>query len=133
MSTRSEIHIFGKTGEPFIRLYHHYDGYPDGVGCFLMEEVYPKLMSSNSNTAEDIARFLVYHTSDDGFEYTNGVHPDIEFLYKINVPAKTIRCFDGHYATLKKNWELIKPERFLVSQECNLKVFLPINKRIKYA
>ena len=134
MSTRSEIHIFGKTGEPFIKLYHHYDGYPNGVGCFLMEEVYPKLMSSNDNTEADIAQFLVDHEADDEFEYTVGIHSDIEFLYEINVPAKTIECFKGHYRTHNKRGHRLKHPHFDKYSEYDLKaMFLPLNKRVKYA
>lgn len=140
MSTRSEIHIYGKRNElygemnePFIRLYHHFDGYPNGVGCSLMEEVYPKLMSSNINTAEDIAYFLASHI-EDGYEFTEGPHPDIEFLYEINVPAKTIKCFKGHYKTHNYRGHTLKRLRFDKYLEYDLKaMFLPLNKRVKYA
>ncbi len=133
MSTRCEIHIYGKTGEPFIRLYHQYDGYPAGVGCFLIEEVYPKLMNSNKDTVEDIARFLVYHTADDEFEYADGIHPDIEFLYEINVPAKTVRCFKGCYKVWNKRGHRLKNPYFMKYIECDLKaMFLPLNKKVKY-
>ena len=133
MSTRCEIHIYGKTGEPFIRLYHHFGGYPAGVGCFLIEEVYPKLMSSNSDTAEDIAQFLVDHKADNEFEYTDGIHSDIEFLYEINVPVKIIKCFKGRYKVWNKRGHRLKNPYFMKHTECNLKdMFLPLNRKVKY-
>lgn len=132
MSTRCEIHIYGKTTEPFIRLYHHHDGYPSVVGKFLIEEVYPKLMSSNADTAEDIAEFLCIHPLDEEFEHTEGVHGDIEYLYIINVLAKTIRCFKGRYKVWNKRGHRLKNPYFMKYVECDLTGFLPINPRKVY-
>ena len=133
MSTKSEIHIYGRRDELPVKLFHYHDGYPAGVGCFLMEAVYPKFLYSNADTSEDIAQFLVYHTADDEFEYTDGIHPDIEFLYEINVPAKTIRCFKGCYKVWNKRGNRLKKPYFMKYIECDLKAkFLPLNKRVKY-
>ena len=60
MSTRCEILIKeqgiykGKKWKRELKLYHHSDGYPEYLGRFLMEHVYPMLMTSNPRV-DDIA------------------------------------------------------------------------------
>lgn len=133
MSTRSEVHIYGRRDELPVKLFHYHDGYPAGVGCFLMKEIYPKLMKSNKDTVEDVAQFLVDHEADDEFEYTDGIHPDIEFLYEINVLAKTIRCFKGSYKVWNKSGHRLKNPYFMKYIECDLKdMFLPLSRKVKY-
>ena len=133
MSTKSEIHIYGR-GVPII-LFHYHDGYPECVGYFLIEQVYNKLlMRTNKYSASDIAEYLCTHPRDAEFELTDKVHPDINFLYEINVPAKTIKCFKGHYKTHNYRGHKLKRPRFDKYLEYDLKaMFLPLNRRVKYA
>lgn len=136
MSTRSEILISefwvdekGKKHKETVKLYHHHDGYPEGVGRFLMDEVYPMLQTSNRNDNCDIANFLIKHKEDDEFELTTSRHVDIEYQYHINVSAKTIRCFAGHY---NYEYDSDKTPRFVKRKECDLKQFLPQNPKALY-
>ena len=76
MSTRCEIIIKDyetdkKTGKKYkwqVTLYHHCDGYPNGVCRFLMDTVYPKLVSSNNADIDVIANLLIKNREDTGFE-----------------------------------------------------------------
>lgn len=130
MSTRCEIHIEGKKYRgkvPVVKLYHHFDGYPSGVGCDLMEHVYPILQSSNKVTPQGLANELIKAEWDDGYEDAGGIHGDIEYLYLINIPKKTIKCYNGHYKLMPSH-----EYKFEASLECDLTVFLPVRQTIKY-
>lgn len=130
VSTRSEILILGSSQiTPDYRLYHHHDGYPSGVGKFLMDEVYPLLMSTNKLESDAIADFLVNHKDDDEFEVSEGIHPDIEFQYLINILKKTITCYKCHY----QHWEVDGHLELIILNEYDLKKFLPMNKKKRYA
>ena len=131
VSTRSEILILGSSQiTPDYRLYHHHDGYPSGVGKFLMNEVYPLLMSTNKLESDVIVDFLVNHKDDDEFEVSEGIHPDIEFQYLINIPKKTITCYKCHY---HYEWGCTEEPELVILNEHDLKEFLPMNKKKRYA
>lgn len=138
MSTRSEIIIkkqwtdrdTGKVHTDKVKLYHHHDGYPEGVGRFLMEQVYPKLQSSNREDVEDYANFLIKHNEDNEYELTLYYHTDIEYQYIIDINRKTIQCFAGHY-----NWSYDNPNkqfRFLKRKEYDLTEFLPKSTKVLF-
>ena len=141
MSTRSEIIIKKQwthtdTGKKYvdkIKLYHHHDGYPSGVGKFLMEQIYPKLQSSNHNYVDDLANFLIKHKDDDEYEITLGNHLDIEYQYIIDINRKTIKCYAGHYNYFGYEEER-EPKRitFIKTKECDLKEFLPFNPKVLF-
>lgn len=102
MSTRCEILIKekgtyeGKDWKKELRLYHHTDGYPEGVGKFLMKTVYPMLVTSHP-CVDSIANYLVKNQKDDSFEVTSGIHPDIEYFYEVDINLKRIRCWRAKY------------------------------------
>lgn len=122
MSTRSEILIKeqgvyeGKKWKRELKLYHHSDGYPEGVGKFLMEHVYSMLMSSNPSV-DDITNYLIKNKEDDTFEITSGKHVDIEYFYEVNITKKQIKCWSAHY---NYEWDSDKPARLVKRKECNL-------------
>ena len=139
MSTRSEIQIVGKSFEEdfekgintnILKLYHHHDSYPEGVGKFLMEEVYPLLQKSNDETPESIANFLIKHPDDTEFELTAGYHVDIEYSYVIYIPQKKIKCFAGYY---NYEWGSDKKPEFIVRKDIDLSRFLPVKASETYA
>lgn len=115
MSTRCNIII--KDGSRRIYLYHHHDGYPEGVGAELreyMEKNHPRWWCSLY-----IANGLVKQNGQDCFakndveyEVTSGLHGDIEYCYVINCRAKTLRCFeitweDDIHQNYQINWKRV--------------------------
>lgn len=106
MSTRSLVKVIGEYSK--VNIYHHWDGYPEGVGFFLMEKFYDKLIAkadpedpfSTNLDFNDVVNALIKDKDDEGYELTQYKHTDIEYLYEINTKEKTIRCWEiGH------NWE----------------------------
>jgi len=96
MSTRANIKII--EGDKVTWLYHHWDGYPTYLGAFLSYRCNKWLNNKNyyMDTC-DIVNKLIKDKADNGFEYTDQMHGDIEYLYEIDVKAKTLKCFETHY------------------------------------
>ena len=88
MSTRSVVIVKDIKNESLI--YHHWDGYPEGVGYDLLEKSknFPEYWWVDSITNK-----LLKDKEDDGYEWTNGIHSDIEYLYVIDCEEKKIKCF----------------------------------------
>ena len=129
MSTRCDIIIKDdntKTIYKELKLYHHHDGYPEGVGKFLIEELTPEL-NHPYITGIDIANFLIKHPKDNEFELTVGEHCDIEYRYIINVVSREIKCYSGHY-TYDKN----DKSKFEIYDTIDLKKFLPLESEVLY-
>ena len=132
MSTRSEIIIkdywtseaTGKHYTKKVKLYHHSDGYPEGVGKDLMEFIYPMLTRSNSSDCNSVANKLLKWKDDNGYELTVYVHSDIEYMYVIDIPMKKIFCYEGHYS---------RSDRFVKTKEIDLDQFLPCGMKQSYA
>lgn len=115
--------------EKEITLYHHYDGYPSGVGKFLMDVIYPSLISTNNIDGIIVANKLLKNKDDTGFEVTWYTHSDIEYKYVIDVPAKSIYCYEGHYP-----YDLEKePYEFKVDKEIDLGEFMSKGIKINYS
>lgn len=95
MSTRCNIIL--KDDEHQVILYHHCDGYPEGVGSFLYRKVNDNLKKGRFCFAEDIANYLLKDEEDNSYELTSGIHGDIEYLYEIDTHNKTLKCwkYDG--------------------------------------
>lgn len=98
MSTRCDIIIRdNKPSGEKIKLFHRLDGYPQGVGKFLIENVLKKLKESPNFKVNEVANFLVKNKEDEDYMITTGRHPDIEYRYLINVDTKEIKCWKVHY------------------------------------
>jgi len=83
MSTRCNI-LFTVNGEKVVWLYHHCDGYPEGVGAWLKNFIESKMDGRRCPLwPDDLANRLVkgIEIQDDGYEITGGKHGDIEYLY----------------------------------------------------
>lgn len=98
MSTRCNILVKDK-GYNDIILYHHQDGYPEGVGADLVER-FKELFSRKGNYifAIVLANKLI-KDSEDEYEVTNCIHGDIEYLYTIDCSKKEIS-----YKEVFLNW-----------------------------
>lgn len=96
MSTRCNIIIKDRWNRRVI-LYHHFDGYPEGVGADLKKYLSKwESWQIRSHGMRYIANELVKNTAglnDDGYEITAGIHGDIEYLYVINCKTGTLRCW----------------------------------------
>jgi hypothetical protein len=123
MSTRSIIRIIDRNGTN--DLFHHYDGYPSGVGAELMYYIYPLIQRYNHYRWKDL--FTILNKADDDYRIATGVHPDIEFMYIINLKTKKIQCLDGYYKeTDRHEWI------WHTSMERDLTRFLPLEQKRKY-
>ena len=80
MSTRCNI-VIGKKDEDILFLYHHFDGYPEGVGAELLEL---RNMVKSNMTPQDVYDSLVYLYGDE-YELTDRLHGDIEYVYFIKL------------------------------------------------
>ena len=91
MSTRATILI--REGNDEIRIYHHCDGYPSGVGKDLKN-----YLNKNPNRFWDaygIANGLIKGdcVKDDEYELTSCQHGDEEYAYLIDCKDKSITCY----------------------------------------
>lgn len=83
MSTRCMVKVIFKTKE--VNLYHHCDGYPEGVGFCLL-----KIMDKFKKTKN---RMIINDMVKKGdFEITFGNHCDIEYYYELNFDLEQVRC-----------------------------------------
>lgn len=87
MSTRATIRL--KEGENIVNLYHHHDGYPEGVGEDLKQRL------NNDKGYWDMHSFanLLIKDNTDEYELTYGQHGDEIYAYLIDFDTKTITCY----------------------------------------
>ena len=107
MSTRSVIRL--KQFDRVIDIYHHYDGYPTGVGFDLLAEIdnwFEHRPEDYKADADEFATHLVKNNEatrklkreDNGYILTVFQHWDAEYLYEIDFG----KCVDGRPAGLTK-------------------------------
>lgn len=85
MSTRSQVKVIFKGKE--VILYHHCDGYPEGVGFCLL-----KIMDKFKKTND---RMIINDMVKKGdFEITFGNHCDIEYYYELNFDKLQVNCME---------------------------------------
>lgn len=96
MSTRCNI-IIKDRGDRRIYLYHHHDGYPEGVGSDLKKYLSQfQDWQFRQHGAWKFANDLVKNKAgldDDKYEVSMGLHSDIDYCYVINCSAGTLRCY----------------------------------------
>lgn len=90
MATRSVVIVKDNDKENWI--YHHWDGYPEGVGFDLVRRSKKFKSYEDKWYGDDITNKLVKDTTD-SYEITNGYHKDIDFLYVIDCQEEKIKCF----------------------------------------
>ena len=89
MSTRCNIIVKAKGKK--ITLYHHWDGYLEGVGQDLVNKFKNMFIDNNKCYWIHAVNMLVKDKTDDGYEISDGIHGDIEYLYTIDTDKKTIK------------------------------------------
>ena len=90
MSTRCVVRIKrGDVGS--VDIYHHRDGYPEGVGVQLLGTIERYFEGKPQNFelwSEELANRLVKNTDkkldDGGYQITLGKHGDLEYFYEID-------------------------------------------------
>ena len=85
MSTRCNILVRGRGRN--ITLYHHHDGYPEGVGLDLKRRFFEKDWNAYA-----FANALVKDTEDE-YEVCFAIDSDIDYLYIVDFDKREIRCF----------------------------------------
>lgn len=87
MSTRCNIILQDDNAAKRIYLYHHHDGYPEGVGSDLAHyiaewnKLYFYAIEEYANRLIKGEQSPFYEKVDDEYRLTRGLHGDIEFLY----------------------------------------------------
>jgi hypothetical protein len=105
MSTRCEVTVIGRYGK--VKLYHHHDGYPEGVGFDLIERM------SKYVSEIDFDRFVndLVKDPNDEYEITQYNHADREYEYFVDLKKKQIQCY-----SVQVNWDTDKYiEKILVN------------------
>lgn len=103
MSTRCQIRIKDQWAQ--VDLYHHHDGYPEGVGADLKEYIgklpngayshwsISRISNELLKGALKIEHFDGRITPDMGYELALGFHSDIEYAYLIDCEKRTLECY----------------------------------------
>lgn len=97
MSTRCHLEVRGKESSEGI--YHHHDGYPDGVGLDVKKTL--KEVGFFDRTKELTRQQVIEAICgiDGGYEQDNGFHGDEEYYYVVDCQTRTILCY-------KVPWEI---------------------------
>lgn len=94
MRTRASIII--KQNKRNIDLYHHFDGYPDGIGSDLKEYLKGEANWYIECIANELVKGMAIE-NDNGYEVACGVHGDIDYLYIIDCDNKELKCYKRYY------------------------------------
>ena len=97
MSTRATILIKSAEKKESVRIYHHLDGYPDGIGSDLKAYTSTLRWWDVYGIANDLIKGrcgMVGNSPDDGYELTSCQHGDEEYAYLIDCDAKTLTCYE---------------------------------------
>jgi hypothetical protein len=100
MSTRATILVHAEQGKEFCRLYHHCDGYPEGVGNDLQNYL-KQYAKDESADIETVVNELIKNKQDAGYEFTTCIHGDEEFFYDINCDTLNLTCCDRDKAVVE--------------------------------
>ena len=126
MSTRAAIII--RDSKSKYNVYHHCDGYPEGVGKEL-EIVYKNCDPINAIEAKK--RLLEY---DGEYEDTDCIHSDEEYIYVIDTDERKIECYSvtGDYF-MNASESVIKHTEPLYVQlfDTYIKVLAELKERLK--
>lgn len=125
MSTRAHIRI--KDGDEQIMLYHHHDGYPEGVGRDLKKFLSEKFKNwwDACEIANGLVKGGVRHerksllsgkveiSTDDEYEITTCLHGDENFIYIIDCDKKELKCYTH-------KWDAPFADSVVPERECTI-------------
>ena len=122
MSTRSNI-IIKKAGQDSQRfVYHHCDGYFEGVGFEIRDNIIPKYIKKYKEfSVNDL--FVELTDYDSQYEKTDAIHGDIEYLYILEViepdhlvfKCLDVPCFDKYDYEKEENCGVIYEEHIYMN------------------
>jgi len=115
MSTRCNIIVKAKGKK--ITLYHHWDGYPEGVGQDLVNKLQKVFDNDYFCLWTHIVNKLVKDREDEGYEITTGLHGDIEYLYTIDTDKKTLKFQSVGYEKDGDEWKQTFSKKYDVVKE----------------
>ena len=103
MSTRCQIQV--KFLDREILLYHHHDGYPEGVGADLIK----RQQTLNSWNGSILVNNLIKDKTEE-YEISYVIHTDLDYWYEINCNKRTIKCWKVKGYLLSDHAEVRKGE-----------------------
>ena len=115
MGTRCNIIVKAKGKK--ITLYHHWDGYPEGVGQDLVNKLQKVFDNDYFCHWTHIVNKLVKDREDEGYEITTGLHGDIEYLYTIDTDKKTLKFQSVGYEKDGDEWKQTFSKKYDVVKE----------------
>ena len=99
-----------------VLLYHHHDGYPEGVGFNLIQRQ-KKLKSWDGNI---LINQLVKDATDE-YEIAYLIHTDLDYWYEIDCDRRTIRCWKVKGYTMSDHTEVVKGDEVTIEPPTALK------------
>ena len=122
MATRCNI-ILRRENEPMYQLYHHYDGYTDGVGNELLDILQTESLENTPNVIDCIRQYNGYE-----FEGINGeecrLHWDIEYLYVIDLTNSMLYAYEVENLFRRK--DDIEDAEIINGEACIMQKYTPI-------
>ena len=102
MSTRAHIIVIDSKSKHYV--YHHSDGYPEGVGEEVLE-----FINDNPDKLNDAYEFCTaLENFDKQYEFEDaGIHGDEEYIYFVDLENKTYQCYEYKYNVPEKNIQMI--------------------------
>ena len=129
MSTRA--HIIIKDGSEKHYLYHHFDGYPEGVGAEL-RNIFKNLTDEERfDGADDFCQWISDHYN--GYEYEDyGLHGDEDYVYVIDFLYNKFTCYDHGYDESEEDLHEVVFEEPIYEEEDNVNNDITNETNIKY-
>ena len=127
MSTRATIKI-AKKGKGDVWMYHHCDGYPDGVGSELLD--FLSNIDDNDWNQKYISANI--NAEDPSYEFTSGQHGDEDYAYLIDCDKHTLTCYSvgwDEFEWSDDNIEEIPGQREDRKVEQMIDVFIKLDTR----
>lgn len=116
MSTRCQIKVTYLRQS--VLIYHHYDGYPHGVGVDLIQRQ-QKLGAWDGNII--VNELIKNRRKDNTYEIAFQIHTDLDYWYEFDCNRHTIRCWKVRGYGLSDHVEVFKGEEVIIMPAINSK------------
>ena len=123
MSTRANIVIKNESNDgksltsvKYVQVYHHFDGYPTGVGEEIRELLYKHFVEEQSKdmSVDSLYKMFIETNTDEMYPgycldiATNDIwdvrlHGDIEYLYVIDIDEESVFCYHLNIGWSREN------------------------------
>lgn len=102
MATRCTVKLVGLGENEIQYFYHHYDGYPKGVGQDIMEYLKDKEVWDFKKIICDINAGFI--GADPTYDMSKSIHGDENYIYLINCLTKEFKCYKNSKLTNNENY-----------------------------